>query len=145
MNAEQMWQSYTALSGVTGEYDAWCFGDDADTLAQLVLSGRKTATASAFPIYEMEEEPLPQSGQYSVVLESRENAVCVIRTDSVKIRSFSQVDAEFAFREGEGDRSLDHWRRVHKAFFSREMESAGLTFREDMQVVLEEFTRVYPI
>ena len=141
MNAEQMWQAY----GQNGEYEAWCFGDDADTLAQLVLNGIKTATASAYAIYEKENEEIPRAGQYSVILDSRENAVCIIRTDSVEIRPFSQIDEAFAFQEGEGDRTLAYWRHVHKTFFTGEMEAAGLSFSEDMLVVMERFTRVYPV
>ena len=52
MTAEEMWNQ----SGLTGEYDAWSFGDDADTLARLVKDGIKTATCSAYCFYELEEE-----------------------------------------------------------------------------------------
>ena len=145
MNAETMWQCYCESTGVTAEYDAWCFGDDADTLAQLVLAGTKTATSSAHVFYELEEEPLPEPGQYSVVLDSRDEAVCVIRTDSVRILPYCQVDERFAFLEGEGDRTLSYWRRVHKAFFTQEMEGINRAFSEDMLLVLEEFTCVYPV
>ena len=57
---------------------------------------------------------------------------------------FRAVTAEHAFREGEGDRSLAHWRRVHEAFFRKEMASVGMAFDEDMVVVCEEFERVFP-
>ena len=43
MTAEEMWKK----SGLTGEYEAWSFGDDADELARLVKEGIKTATCSA--------------------------------------------------------------------------------------------------
>ena len=72
MTADEMWRS----SGLRGEYEAWAFGDAPDELAALVLSGRKTATASAYPVYEAEGEPLPKAGEYSVILDSGDNAVC---------------------------------------------------------------------
>ena len=53
------------------EYDAWCFGGDADLLAALVVEGKKTATSSAYPLYALDNEPLPQEGTYSVILNSR--------------------------------------------------------------------------
>ena len=68
----------------------------------------------------------------------------MIRTTKVYCRPFREVSAEHAFKEGEGDRSLDYWREVHRDFFTREMDAAGLTFDEDMPVVCEEFLRVYP-
>ena len=140
MTADEMWRS----SGLRGEYEAWTFGDAPDELAALVLSGRKTATASAYPVYEAEGEPLPKAGEYSVILDSEDNAVCVIRTTRVYVAPFRDVSAEHAFREGEGDRSLAHWRMVHEAFFERELAAVGLSFDEDMPVVCEEFEGVYP-
>lgn len=141
MTAQQMWRAYHGSD--EGRYDAWQFGDDPDTLAALVLSGKKTATASAYPVYEIEAEPLPEAGQYSVILNTRDEAVCVIRTTKVYVTPFSDVGEEHAFREGEGDRSLAWWRQVHRDFFTKELAQAGLTFTEQMPVVCEEFEIVY--
>ena len=140
MTAQEMWQA----SGLTGEYEAWSFGVDPDKLAQLVRTGVKTATASAFPLYEAEGEALPRVGEYSVILDAREEAVCVICTTKVFVVPYRKVTQEQAWKEGEGDRSLFYWRRVHEAFFRQEMEAAGLIFTEEMGVVCEEFQVVYP-
>jgi hypothetical protein len=43
--------------------------------------------------------------------------VAVIETVSVELKRFDQIDAEFAFEEGEGDRSLRFWRLTHKRYF----------------------------
>lgn len=144
MTAEQMWSAYRAQTNTDAPYEAWAFGCDADALADLVRRGIKTGTASARPLYEIDGEPLPRAGEYSVILDAREEAVCIICTTRVYAVPFCQVTAEHAFREGEGDRSLDYWRQVHADFFSREMAEAGLTFTEDMEVVCEEFQVVYP-
>ena len=145
MTAEQLWTEFAAANGLQHtDYDAWAFGDDADTLARLVLEGVKTATASAFPLYELEGEPLPEAGEYSVILDGQEEAVCVIRTERVEIIPFLDVGADHASREGEGDRSLAFWRAVHERFFTEELARAGLVFRQDMPVVCEEFQRVWP-
>ena len=50
-----------------------------------------------------------------------------------------------AFREGEGDRSPAHWRRVHEDFFRGELAGAGLEFSPEMPVVCEEFEVVYRV
>lgn len=140
MTAQEMWKE----SGIEADYEAWAFGDDPDTLAELVRTGVKTATASAYPLYELEGEELPQVGEYSVILNSKDEAVCIIRTSKVFVTPYRDVTPEQAYKEGEGDRSLAYWRCVHEAFFSREMAQAGLTFTEDMGVVCEEFEVVYP-
>ncbi len=144
MTAPELWAEFTAHSGLDAEYDAWAFGDDPDSLAALVLAGVKTATASAFPLYALEGEALPEAGEYSVILDSRGEAACVIRTTAVELVPYRDISPDHAWREGEGDRSLAHWRAVHRAFFTREMAEAGLTFHEDMPVVCERFEVVWP-
>ena len=140
MTAQEMWNA----SGIQADYEAWAFGDDPDTLAELVRTGVKTATASAYPFYALEGEDLPKVGEYSVILDTKDEAVCIIRTTRVYVTPYREVTAEQAWKEGEGDRSLDYWRRVHEAFFRKELEAVGLTFTEDMGVVCEEFEVVYP-
>lgn len=144
MTHQEMWAAYRAVNPAAGDdYEAWPYGADPDTLAELTRTGVKTATASAGVCYEIEGEPLPQAGEYSVILNSREEAVCVIRTTKVYTVPFHQVSEEQAYREGEGDRSLEYWRRVHEDFFRRELAEAGLEFSLDMPVVCEEFEMVY--
>ena len=144
MNAQEMWEQFSRKEHIDAEYAAWAFGDDADELARLVNAGIKTATASAYPLYELEGEPIPKTGEYSVILDSHENAVCIIQTTKVFITSFRDVDARQAWKEGEGDRSLSYWRQVHERFFIACLEEAGLSFDEYMPVVCEEFEKVYP-
>ena len=103
MTHQELWTAYKAVSPDAGdEYGAWAYG----------------------PLYELEGEPLPRAGEYSVILNSRDEAVCVIRTTKVYTVPFDQVSAEQAYREGEGDRSLAYWRRVHEDFFRRELAEA---------------------
>ena len=132
------------VEDINEKYEAWAFGDAADELAVLVLNGIKTATASAYPLYALEGEDIPKAGQYSVILNSREEAVCIIRTEKVYVVPFHQVDERQAYLEGEGDRSLFYWREVHERFFRSCMAEAGLPFDENMEVVCEEFVRVFP-
>lgn len=145
MTHEEMWNAFQAVNPAAGEaYEPWAFGGAPDMLAELARSGVKTATSSAGTLYELEGEPLPEVGECSVILDSRDQAVCVIRTTRVYTLPFDQVTAEHAYSEGEGDRSLDYWRRVHEEFFRAELAEAGLVFAPDMPVVCEEFEVVYP-
>lgn len=145
MTAEQMWAEFASRHALSGlPYEAWAYGGDADALAQLTLAGIKTATSSALPLYQLEGEPLPEAGDYSVILDSRGQAVCVVRAERVAVVPYRDVTADHARREGEGDRSLASWRRVHEAFFAGELARAGLVFHQDLPVVCEEFIKVYP-
>lgn len=144
MTAKELWDRFAQENNLDHcEYEAWAFGADADLLAQLVETGVKTATASAYPLYELENAPLPRAGAYNVILDSKGNAVCIVRTEKVTVIPFNEVTAEHAFMEGEGDRSLDYWRESHEKFFRECMGNAGLAFTTDMKVVCEEFAVMY--
>ena len=144
MTEKELWKAFIAESQLSDcEYEAWAFGTDADLLAHLVLTGEKTATSSAYPLYELEKEPLPVAGEYSIILDSKDHAVCVVKTNSVSVVPFDEVTADHAFKEGEGDKSLDYWRKVHKKFFIKCLREVGLSFSTEMNVVCEEFEVVY--
>ena len=145
MTHQELWAAYRAACPDAGDdYEAWAYGGDPDTLAELTRTGVKTATASAGPLYRLDGDPLPQVGEYSVILDSRNKVVCIIRTTRVYTAPFDQVSAKHAHKEGEGNRSLKYWRRTHEEFFRRELAEAGLQFSPKMPVVCEEFEVVYP-
>lgn len=146
MTATALWKQFSEYADLPEDTpcDAWAFGDSPDTLAALVLSGIKTATSSARALYDAENEELPRVGEYSVILDSCENAVCIVRTTRVYVVQYAQISAEHAWREGEGDRSLRYWQSVHEPFFRECLREAGLLFSTDMEVVCEEFEKVYP-
>lgn len=144
MTAEEMWKLFSERNGIKNkEYEAWAFGDDLDKLADLTVNGIKTATCSAYCWYENGEEELPKVGEYSVILNSKDDAVCVIKTNKVYIEQFKNISSEHAYKEGEGDRSLEYWRQVHRDFFAKELIEIGKNFSEDMELVCEEFEVVY--
>jgi methionyl-tRNA synthetase len=91
----------------------------------------------------LEGEPVPKPGDYSVILDSAGEAVCIIRTTKAYVEAFDQVGAEHAFKEGEGDRSLDYWRRIHMEYFTEELGAVGLSFDKGSALVCEEFELVY--
>ena len=139
MTSEELWKK----SGFTGTYEVWSFGEAPDKLADLVLQGIKTATCSAYDLYVINNEPLPQTGDYSIIVNSNEEAVSIIKTVKVYVTEFNKVSEEHAFKEGEGDRSLDYWRRVHESFLTNELASVNKLFDENTKVVCEEFEVVY--
>ena len=139
MTAQEMWDR----SGLKGNYQAWAFGGAPDKLARLVLQGVKTATCSALALYEYENEEIPKVGDHSVILDSDDQAVCIIRTTKVYIAAFDQVSERHAYLEGEGNRSLEYWRQVHEEFFTEELKTIQQNFDAKMELVCEEFEVVF--
>lgn len=115
---------------------AWQIGDSpalADELATLVASGIKTASCGSFACWQA-EDPAPKLGSYNIILNGRDEPVCVIRIILLRLTRFCDVTEAFARKEGEGDLSLEYWRKEHQRFFS----AAGI-FSEEMELVAEEF------
>jgi uncharacterized protein YhfF len=114
---------------------SFAFGDGpelADQLLDLVVKGIKTATCST------EDEPNTSTpGERWIVRDGRGEPRCVIETTEVSYRRYNEVDAAFAYEEGEGDRSLTHWRSAHRNYFGRQGK-----FSEDMMLMCERFRLV---
>ncbi len=149
---QQFWSDYRATLADNhphhqAVYSAWMFGDSlalGDELAALVLSGKKTATASAIWSYEDGDDPEPYTGELSVILNGADEPVCIIETLELTVKSFDDVDEQFAYDEGEGDRSLAYWRDAHERFFKREFAQEGKrTFSYQMPVLCERFKVIY--
>lgn len=128
-------------------YSAWGFGDSprmADELGALVVAGTKTATASAIWVYEDLNEPEPFTGQLSIVLNGADEPICIIETVELFVKPFNEVPADFAYDEGEGDRSLAYWREAHRNFFTRECKSLdNREFSDTMPILCERFKVIY--
>jgi uncharacterized protein YhfF len=152
LSVVQMWAAFREarpdIAGAGEEFSAWHFCDnqrDADELAQLVLAGAKRATAGALWAYELEGEPVPTVGDFSVITYWDGRACCVIRTTAVEVVAFESVSEEFATAEGEGDGSLAYWRDAHLAAFGREFAGTERSVTPDMPVVCERFEVVFGV
>lgn len=143
---EAFWAEFAFAAGVVdADFQAWAFGGDGMTelateLALLVRDGPKRATTALASSFDEEDEPFPVVGAYSVILDGAGQPVCIIQTTRVETVRFGDVDEEFAWAEGEGDRTLEDWRRSHIWFF----EADGTPVTDDDLVVLERFDKVWP-
>lgn len=97
----------------------------ADELLVLVLEGKKTAITGT----EADEV-----GEQITIQDGLGNPKAIIEIIEVTQRRFKEVDESFAHDEGEGDQTLEYWRKAHKEFFTREG-----TYSDDMQVYCERF------
>lgn len=147
----KMWEDYLSSIGESRDstnksYTSWSFCDneeDANELAKLVKEGTKRGTASLYEFYKIDDEELPEVYDYSIITNWDGTPKCIIRTKKIIIIPFKDVNQKLAEIEGEGDKSLEYWRKAHINFFSRELEEYDIEFSEDMPVIFEEFEVVY--
>lgn len=96
-----------------------------DQLVAAILDGRKTSTTSLLVEYQVEDEPLPQPGQSSRVIDSQGVPVAIITVTSVSVGRLDEVSLDHVIDEGEGYFTRDQWRRAHEAYWhSREYREA---------------------
>lgn len=107
----------------------WTFGIDTDKLVKLVLDGKKTATTSLF-----EFDSLSAEGDVSILTDSNNNDMCILKTKRVIVTEFKNITWDIAKLEGENI-SLEEWRKVHKDFFSK----IDSSFNDDTEVIFEIF------
>lgn len=135
--AKAYWESYWGDREHPASVSAWMFGDTPDKLAQLVIERKKTATCSAHILYELENEPLPTTEEYSIILNSKEEPVAIIKTIDVSLVPMNEVKEEFALAEGEG--SYEEWKEIHVRYFEQAFKKANLSFTKDLLLVCERF------
>src|SRR5262245_30947826 len=132
----------------TAKPDAFGFGGEgelADELAALVLAGRKRATTSLPVEYTSLNEPLPKTGDLSIILDGKGNPVAIIERTSVDLTPFQAVDEEYAAYEGEGDGSLRHWREAHTWYFNTVCSRLGGKLEQSTPVLCQRFRLVWPL
>ena len=116
---------------------------DADECAELVVKGIKQATATSLWWFEKNNEPLPKIGEQYIITDWAGNAKAIIETTKLEQVPYNKITAKFAKIEGEGDKSLKYWKKVHKAYFTREMTPFNEEFDENMIIICEHFKTIY--
>ena len=94
-----------------------------------MLDGKKTATTS---LYEFDS--LPTVGDVSILTDSNNNDMCIIKTKEVIVTEFKNIIWDLVKLEGENN-SLEEWRKVHKNFFSK----IDSSFNYDTKIIFEIF------
>ena len=81
---------------------------------------------------------MPVIGEESIIHYDNEKDACIVKTIDYKIMKFKDMTEDLAALEGEGDLSLEYWRKVHFDFF----KSYNPDFNDDTLVVFERFKLV---
>ena len=145
-----MWQAYLATLPPDerpqhAKVSASVAGDkrNADELLQLYLSGKKTAASSLLRDYHKSGDPVPAEGYYWIILDSKEDPKCIVRTVRVEMFPFENVPYRVAKAEGEGDGSIEFWRKSHGEFFQPYLKELGITDLNKEKVVTEFYDVVF--
>lgn len=116
---------------------------DANECAELVLKEIKKATSPSLLGLQYRSESLPKIGDFKVITDWNGTAKCIVKTTRVKLVPFFSITENYAQTEGEGDKTLAHWKKTHWDYYTRELAEFNRLPRESMIVVCEEFEKVF--
>lgn len=117
---------------------------DADECAELVEKGIKQATTESLWWFQTNNTELPKEGDLAIITSWDGQPKAIIKTTRVQIVKFKDVTAEFAYTEGEGDRSLAYWKKVHWDYYTEEMKPYSKSPEPEMDIVCEYFETIWP-
>lgn len=92
------------------------YGDSAELsqeLVGLIKSGRKRAGTGLLWAYEHDGEPIARTGDIEIVVDHLNRPALITRIVKSEVIAFNEVNADYAAIEGEGDGSLQCWRKGH--------------------------------
>lgn len=123
------------------------FGDSpelADELIAFVVDGPKRATAGLVADFVAEGEPLPRLGSHWIACDGSGAPRAVLRSVELRLGPLSSVDAQFAWDEGEYERTLESWLDGHRRYFRRACAALGLDYSDEIELCFERFRVVWP-
>ena len=145
---DELWRAYRDAAGLDHDnYDVVAFGDGAEMateLAELTVAGIKRATAGLVRQFGPEGEAAPVLGGFVVLLDGAGRPRAIWRTRELRIGPLTSVDAQFAWDEGEGDRTREWWLSAHRRFFGRQAAAGGFHMHDEIETVFERFEIVWP-
>lgn len=149
MTTTEYWEHYLASTNqkpedavFSGEFAFENTGAVGTEQLALLLTGKKTATFSAFESYGINREPLPVAGEVYIVKNSADEPCCIIEVTDVQVLPFKSVSWEMAQKEGE-DENLASWQEKTREYMEDEAAICGFDFTEDSRIVFEAYRIIF--
>ncbi len=149
-NEQAYWESYLQTLNnenkpLTAQVTAGYAGNPeiTDKLLALYFTGKKTAGSSLVEDFKTAGDPLPVVGNFWIYLDSSGKPRCILKTVLVVTHLFKDVPLEIALAEGEGNLTLEHWKRVHTDLFTPLLQQWGVRDLNEATVITEFFEIVY--
>jgi uncharacterized protein YhfF len=113
-----------------------------ERLTGYVLARQKTGVFS-----QPEDFPggrLPRAGDLAVLVNFADEPRCLIRYDECTVLPVHAVGPEHVAVETAALRDVAAWRRFHRNYWEPVLAARGEAFSEDMPIVFQRFTVLYP-
>lgn len=140
-SAQKLWKAFAAGNDelLAYPYQLWRF-PKGETI-QKVLNGQICGESFLLPMFELNRQRLPEAGQYNVVCDSANRAVCVVRTTGIFRSCYGDVAGNLASIEGYA--SSKEWQTAKGPKFERICKDLKIPFSDDLQILFEKFEIVF--
>ena len=149
-SVHDIWDSYTGANPELGNIempDYWHFHnnrEDANRLAELILTGKKRAMSEPYSWYENGDMEMDKIGAKHIIIDFDGKAQAIIEITSIDTIPFNQISKDFAALDmGTDIEPLKKWKKAHWDFFSTVMKQDGKKPTEEMLVVCEWFETIW--
>lgn len=112
-----------------------------ELILKLIEQGDKTGTFSLTSDFD---GSLPSPGEYQILTDFEGEPRCVVRIEATEVLPFRNIGSEHTQTEGPDLRDVEAWKNLHRGYWTPLLQAQGQAFSEDLPVVFQRFTRVYP-
>ena len=146
----EMWDNFTKSNPEFKKDqlpESWFFHnnkEDANRLAELVVSGKKKAGSGLYSWYKDAKADLPKIGTKHIITDFDGKAQAIIENKKVDTIPFNQISNEYAEKDmGTTIEPLKKWKKAHWDFFATAMKESDQNPTEEMRVVCESFETIW--
>ena len=116
-----------------------------EKLIAMIVAGAMRAVAGVMHYFgEGREEPLPTTGDYALLLDSRRRPRLIWRTTGVSVGPLSSVSTHHVWADGLGGGDRETWLAIHRRGFARQARMYRFEMHDDIETMFEEFEVVWP-
>jgi uncharacterized protein YhfF/DNA-binding CsgD family transcriptional regulator len=147
--SEAFWEEFRRHEGLnTAHYEETKFRTPAgvaDRLLDQMLVGAKRVASGALHFFgEGGEEPLPQVGDYAVLVDRQKRPRLIWHTTGITVAPLSSVTDNFVWRDCTGNGDRVEWLRRVGASMAGQAREYGFEMHADIETVFETLEVVWP-
>ncbi len=135
MNYISMWEEFRKTNNLD-DIDYGVYEYDQDDILKL-LNGSISAEISPYEVIRKNDYAIPFVGDYNIVVNDKEEAICIIKTVNVLMIPFNDIKENIAQKLGFSN--LKVFKEDYSKILEKEMKEINMSYDENTICVIEEF------
>nr|WP_283808973.1 ASCH domain-containing protein [Vagococcus allomyrinae] len=115
----------------------------ANDLANLVMTGEKTATSSLVPFNDYRNRKVSEVGDCYLLMGGNKECLAFLQITKTETCSFASITPQFAKEEGDG--TFERWLEIHQAYYGHQMTLLGESLQPETKLHCEWFNVIHDL